>query len=558
MTRIYWFSATGLFLAWLLPLHVLPWMSWHNEVLAATTVLVACGWACLRAPAGSVVALPAVAALPLAVAAAAALQFAAGRIAFAGSLWAIAGHAAVAAAAAVAGHAVARRGEAEGAQALDILARGILVAGACQLFVIAGQTLGLWGGSDLVARTAYLTRGSGNVAQPNQAALIFVFALASAAYLQVRGVLRPAVAVAAVVCMALGLAATESRSGAVGAAAIALWFAWWRRGQGLSWPRALAPSAVFALLLVLFFAAWPRLMGALWQQATDGVNLTTSGRTEMWGQFAQAVLLRPWFGWGVMQVAEAQNAIASSHAAVMAATFAHNVLLDLALWLGIPGMLLVAGATLAWFVPRMARAVTPAAAYCVALALPMLTQSMTEFPYAYAYFLAPVFFALGALGGLQGRERALALPRNAALALLGAWCVLHAWAAKEYVQIEEDFRVARFEALRVGQTPEHYATPRLHLLTQLDALLRATRLQARPGLTEAEMALLEDVAKLYPWGAPTFRYATALALNGRMDEAHRQLQVLRATSTPKTFTGLMEALDEMAQQYPVLKQLRQP
>ena len=55
-----------------------------------------------------------------------------------------------------------------------------------------------------------------------------------------------------------------------------------------------------------------------------------------------------------------------------------------------------------------------------------------------------------------------------------------------------------------------------------------------------------------------FRYATALALNGQMEEATRQLQVLRALQGQKTFDRLMQALDEMAVEHPVLKQLRQP
>jgi hypothetical protein len=73
-----------------------------------------------------------------------------------------------------------------------------------------------------------------------------------------------------------------------------------------------------------------------------------------------------------------------------------------------------------------------------------------------------------------------------------------------------------------------------------------------------DLALLRDVAMLHPWGATNFRYATALALNGQMEEAARQLQVLRALQGEKSFDRLMQVLDEMAVEHPVLKQLRQP
>jgi hypothetical protein len=132
------------------------------------------------------------------------------------------------------------------------------------------------------------------------------------------------------------------------------------------------------------------------------------------------------------------------------------------------------------------------------------------------------------------------------------------WSVVEYVRIEEDFRVARFEALRVGRTPTAYEVPQTHVLTQLDALLRATRVKPRPAMPPEDLALLRDVAMLYPWGATNFRYATALALNGQVDEAVRQLQVLRALQGQKSFDRLMQVLDEMAAEYPQLKQLRQP
>ncbi|MGV3492565.1 MAG: Wzy polymerase domain-containing protein [Ramlibacter sp.] len=551
-----WFCAFLFAAAWLLPLHILPWVSWHNELMATAAVVVA-GLGGLRARwrhLGGGVVLPSVVVLPLLLAAAAALQWAGGQLPFAGTLLAVVSYALLCAAAAAVGYASAGRAG-EVVPALRLLAQLLVALGLLQLAVVATQTFTFDMGAGWVARTIYDTRGGGNVAQPNQAALLFVMALAATAYLrQLRQLSGPATAILLVLLLA-GLAATKSRSGLLALGVLLAWLLWQRRALPL--PPRLAHVAAFAGVAALLFTAWPLAMQAYWG-GTEEVNLTTSGRGAMWLQFLDAVRLRPWTGWGVLQVAHAQNAIAHQHAEVMAATYAHSVVLDVLLWVGIPGLVVLLVLAARWLLPRLRGPLDRDAIFCGALVLPVAVQALTEFPYAYSYILAPTFFALGVIEARHGKGALLRLPRAAAAGVMLAWAAGSAWSAWEYLRIEEDFRVARFETLRMGETPAAYEVPDVHLLTQLGALLRATRLQSRPGMAPEDLALLRDVAMQYPWGATIFRYATALALNGQMEEAARQLQVLRAMQGPKMHERMMRALDEMAGEHPVLRQLRQP
>jgi hypothetical protein len=557
MPRLYWTCAFLLAAAWLLPMHVLPWMSWHSETLAFVAVLAGCAWALLRrpGPASQALAMPRIAALPLLVALVALAQFAFGRIAYLGSVATVAAYALLCAAAAVAGHASARESADAPLPALRILSLGLVAAALAQLLVVFGQTFAPWDGAEWLATTVYTKRGGGNVAQPNQAAHLFVMAMAAVLYLRERKVLAEISSVLLLLAMCAGVAVAQSRSGLLAVTVLMAWALARARPAGLR--GSVAPVAVVAVAVAMF-AAWPALMNVYWGGSAEEVNLTSSGRSAMWSQFLSAVWLRPWTGWGVMQVAQAQNAIAHDQASVMAATFAHNIVLDFALWLGVPGMLLALGGLCAWFWPRIRLARNGDPWFCVALAVPLAVQSLTEFPYAYAYILAPVLFALGVLDAKVRPASAWRLPRPMLASVLALWVAATAWSILEYVRIEEDFRIARFEALSVGQTPGGYEAPRTYLLTQLDALLQATRMKPTPGMPAQDLALLRDVAMLYPWGATNFRYATALALNGQMDEAARQLQVLRALQGQKSFDRLMQVLDEMAIEQPVLKQLRQP
>jgi hypothetical protein len=129
----------------------------------------------------------------------------------------------------------------------------------------------------------------------------------------------------------------------------------------------------------------------------------------------------------------------------------------------------------------------------------------------------------------------------------------------EYIAIEEDFRVVRFEALHVGQTPSSYERPEIYLLNQLDALLDAGRIVPAPGMQPERIELSRKVAMRYPWTATQNRYALSLALNGNPEEALRQLKVMRIMHGEKAYEGIKANWVELSNtKYPQLKDLALP
>jgi hypothetical protein len=227
--------------------------------------------------------------------------------------------------------------------------------------------------------------------------------------------------------------------------------------------------------------------------------------------------------------------------------------------MGVPLTALLVLVTGAWLWRRGQSANQLLSWYCLAVVLPVAVHSMLEFPFAYAYFLVPVMFVLGVLERTAASKPALSVGARPAVLLLFIASFIGVWSVVEYVSIEEDFRVARFEALRVGQTPSDYQRPTVVLLTQLSALLDGSRILPRPGMKADELALAKNVALRYPWTATQNRYALSLALNGDPEEAIRQLRVMRTLHGEGTYEEIKANWDNLARnKYPQLRELKLP
>jgi hypothetical protein len=273
----------------------------------------------------------------------------------------------------------------------------------------------------------------------------------------------------------------------------------------------------------------------------------------------QAILLRPWFGWGVGQVSTAHNAVVDAFPVSEPYTYAHNIGLDLALGVGLPLTLLFVLVVGVWVWRRVHAVKQLKPWYCVALMVPVAVHSLVEFPFAYAYFLVSVMFALGYLEADLGSKPVFRFSAKSMVVGLFIGTGAFIWLAVEYMGIEEDFRIVRFEAVRFGQTPSGYERPTVYLLTQLDALLHGGRIVPRRNMPVQEIELARAVALRFPWPATQNRYALSLALNGNQTEATRQLRVMRAQHGKKSYENIKQLWVKMAQEkYPQLGEVQMP
>jgi hypothetical protein len=412
--------------------------------------------------------------------------------------------------------------------------------------------LDVWDSAQFIVRMPQLRRPGANLGQPNHLATLLVMGLASGLYLYEAGKFSKYSLLLIFCLLELGLVMTESRTGVLSYLVLSAWWLVGSARMSFRLSRVAVTGACITFLGAFWF--WPTLMA--YQPSFDAgatVNTQAGLRIVVWPQLLHAVGMEPWLGWGLREVSEAHNAVAHAYPVSEPYTYAHNLLLDLAVGVGVPLTALLVVIAMVWSWRRVRAAGTMQYWYCIAAALPVAVHSMLEYPHAYAYFLAPTMIFLGVLDSARAKEHKWQAHRWAATVSLMVFGAIGAWTCIEYLQIEEDFRIVRFQDLRVGQTPPDYERPRVRLLTQLDALLKVGRLVPTPGMDLEAIELARKVALRFPWPATQKRYALSLALNGDSAEARRQMLVIRALHGEKVYQGLKAEWERLArEQYPQL------
>lgn len=544
--------------SWLQPLHFLPWVSWHSEILAFLATLLLAWSAVVRLvdkSTNSSISFP-VAGLPLlGLGVLIGVQWMVGLLPFAGDVFVYWAYLLLCAVSMWFGYSSARARPEMVADLASVILITALASGAIALL----QCFELSGNIGWIHGTPILSRPGANLGQPNQLATLLLMGLASAMYIYESRKLGAIPVTFMVTLLMVCLAATESRSGVLGYIGLNCW--WFIKRKAIGSQLRLWAVALVGITFVVLYLHWPTLVAEVFLMSggSPAENTVAYNRWIIWPQLVQAVLLRPWFGWGLGQVSAAHNAVVGAYPVSEAYTYAHNILLDVALGVGLPIAFLLVIAVGVW-IWRTSRAIQQMAPwYCMAVVIPVAIHSMVEFSFAYAYFLVPVMLALGTVECHLGGKPLLRIGvKPVALGLLMSAGLL-VWSSVEYLAIEEDFRMVRFEALRIGQTPQNYVRPKVYLLTQLDALLYGGRIVPKPNMPVQEMELSRAVALRYPWVATQNRYALSLALNGKTEEAIYQLRVMRAQHGYKTYAKIKTAWVVLAnEKYPQLNAIEMP
>jgi O-antigen ligase len=450
------------------------------------------------------------------------LQALVGLIHFAGDAWVVCAYLLAFGLAQLLGQAMASR------LGMEVLAQRLAVLlVACALACVGLQLyqwLQLEGLGAYVSDLAPGRSPYANVSQPNHLASMLFLGLVGMLFLYERQQVRGSVAALGCVVIEFGLALTASRTAWLAMALLGVALIAMRRRAGLriGGTAVVATLALFAGLLLARGPLGDLLL--LSQGRTLGHQAEVGPRPQIWASMLDAISRQPWFGYGWNQGLVAHGRVVDAHPILGRLTeHSHNLVLDLMIWNGVP-IALALTAFLAWWFWRQAVVARSAArVYLLVGIAAMFIHALVEYPLSYLYFLLPVGLMMGALDSAVPWRWQWHVPRWGVGTATAAAAALAIVIVAEYVEIEGNMRILRFEVARIGTSKIESKTPELVLLTQLREYLRFVRLAPHAGMTSAELETMRRVAERFPYAASLYKLALAEALNGRPQEAQQML-----------------------------------
>lgn len=413
----------------------------------------------------------------------------------------------------------------------------------------------------------FLGRASALVGQPNQLATFAVMAWCAAFYLWWRGRLPAWGHALASVLAACLVTASGSRSGSVAwLLAMVLAILALRGHAGNPTGRRLLGLA--ATVFMGTQLAWgPGGLAAHFLSGDAGSAVTTvvregrEGRLELWRDSLQLIASHPWFGVGWGNFSAARWTELPTPLLEPNMGHAHNLILNLAVELGVPGALLVL-APLAWALWRgfrvgLRRDAAPHAWLLASLLLVVSTYSLLEFPLWHAYFLLP--FAL-ALGLAEGPSIALPVGRLRRPAHLGlgltalSITLLVGLDYRRTEQVYTDVAVAASGADRSIASLPVKKISEIALLTSIDlyADLMLLRVLDLDGLfTNEKLRISERVMGGLTTKETVARHVAFLVAAGKLAEADAVFK--RTDRNLDLRLETLTVLKQLAEQQPALK-----
>ncbi|MEN8425568.1 Wzy polymerase domain-containing protein [Acinetobacter schindleri] len=529
-------------LAWLMPIHYRPWVTYTGE-LYAFFALFAIAAICLR----DKVRIPAVSLPLLLLASVPFIQLLAGQVFFFST--AIMGFIFVFSfwLASILGYNFS----------IGNYSREETFTNLSYVFLASGTITGLialcqWSNLDSVlpgmVNISGTQRPYANFAQPNNMATFLVMALMSCLYLYEKKKIQTKWLFACAVVIVMGVALSQSRTAWVAAIAIMLYLAFYQYKViiRLKWYCSTAWFIFFISCIVAFpllSQLATQIMDAQVVQSRDVVSRATGdmSRLAIWQQMLAAIQVQPWFGYGWYQTSVAFVSISDTVQGPVWIRSAHNFILDFLLWNG----LLIGLPFLAYFgylSYQLQRWVnTPESVIGILMIGAFVTHAMFEFPQHYAYFLLPVGFIMGTLLAQRAdMAKQLVMPAWLMRLIFITGVILIAVIYRDY-----DTAVPKLgQSIRYEQQPEKITNEKpIFLLTEFNRRIAWIRVDPYTKMSQDEIHQHEKLVVSYPTKYNLLKYIRLLAYNGYIKEAHHQLW--RLNTIQKTELNYNEVIKDM-------------
>lgn len=241
------------------------------------------------------------------------------------------------------------------------------------------------------------SRAYGNLAQPNQMATILFIGLISIWYLYEKANKNKNVLFLLALVFLFSISLTQSRTSWMVIIFILVYFSYIKTKINLK--ISFKSLAIFTLFFISNILLLP-LYNALNPWSINTVNIikrATSGyeRLEIWKHFVHCILEQPVLGYGWYQTQLGNVSFVEEVAHRQSIDSAHNIILDILLWCGLPigGLIIIYFSYLLILSFIQTKNKEMIAAFLIIIVV--VIHALLEYPLFYSYFLLPIGFLIG-------------------------------------------------------------------------------------------------------------------------------------------------------------------
>ncbi|NNG81152.1 O-antigen ligase family protein [Acinetobacter sp. ANC 5378] len=411
--------------------------------------------------------------------------------------------------------------------------------GLSYVFLMAGTATGIIAICQWLTLDAYIpgmvdmkraVRPYANFAQPNNMATFLLMSLLACLYLYEKKKVHTKWLIPAVFMMLMSLALSQSRTSWVACICIIVYLAYQQfKGYiSIKWYYLTAWLAIFIGLVLVLPVIGSYLTQLLDMQikSVDIARRATGdmSRLAIWQQMLHAIMDRPWFGYGWNQTSVAYTLVSDHFQGPVWVRSAHNFILDFILWNG----LIIGMPFLAYFgywgyqLNKHVNSVESVIGILMIGAV--LIHSMLEFPQYYAYFLLPVGFIIGLVQSQQANIKTITLSPNYMRVGYAVSLLLLILIVRDYSVMVPKLN----QSMRYEQMPEKITNQdQIYLLEEFDRRIEWIRMNPYTKVNPQELEDIKEIVLNYPTKYDLIKYAKVLAFNGYEQEAKHQLWLLK-------------------------------
>lgn len=414
-------------------------------------------------------------------------------------------------------------------QSMTYLSVTLIIAGMLSTVLAYIQWLGFSQNQNYIL-TLVGNRPYANFAQPNHLATFLFLSLISLYYLFEKNKIKPLFSLALLFFLIWGIVLTQSRTAWIVIFFTPLFLLFKSKKMSLNISR-IQLAAVFGSFWLMVISLpyvnqWLSLYFNIAQSSTLIERATTGHlRLNIWNQMIHAILEKPWFGYGWGQTTAAQYAVIDRYSGTEWASSAHNILLDILVWCGIPLGLIIIGYFAYLYFSFFLKSKSLETVCATLMISAVLIHAMLEYPLHYAYFLLPVGFLCGICLAEQNVKTFEVSNKWGYLVVIIGFGLLYQ-VFKEYDQITDNMVAANTHEMNEFKT---------ELILPYNSIFfdkfeyRAKWIAQYPYMEvdQKTLDLAERNLNTYLTSYDLNKYATLLAHNGDKEKAIRQLKFLK-------------------------------